>query len=328
MASGEGLRSAVAGRAASFVVTCRDAFGNVVADASDAVLLPALRHASTSAAAAAASAADGGVSAGGGRDLFGGVRPPLVRVGELRPNGLFGLSYTPKLAGELALDLTLNGEALPGSPFAVTVVAGEPSAVRCMLRGEGLEGCAVPSTGVRRSLTLSVYDVYGNKCLDGNAIVVVELRALNSDGKASGAPLIVGGASHLGDGKYSLEYTVAEAGEYELTVALGGEAVAGVSPTPSPVHPTPCALVFVKDAAEEAARRAAEERRRRALLTAAEEARRREAERAAEEEAARRRGGGGGSAARGGGGGARGGAGGGDRGEGAREGGEGGARGR
>jgi len=163
-------------------------------------------------------------------------------------------------------------------PRKILVVAADGAAPRSLLLGDGLAGCAVPSSGIRRSLKLKSYDVWGNRCHVGGAKVSVSLEPADGGSAASYEPSVLDG----NDGSYEVSY-LARPGEWKLTVQLNGGSV----------PPTPATVRFVQDQAElDALRRREEEEvvRRQAAREAEERASAEKAAafaRAAEEEARR-----------------------------------------
>ena len=123
----------------------------------------------------------------------GGLLAPRVRVVPPKPPGTAALAFTPSTVGELLLAVTINGQDLPGSPFEVSVSAGDGAAPRSKLSGEGLLGTVVRRGGLKRSLRLETADVFGNDCCTGGADVKVWLRLADEGGRvgvsAFGAPV-------------------------------------------------------------------------------------------------------------------------------------------
>ena len=154
--------------------------------------------------------------------------------------------------------------------------------MRCVLDGAGLAGGVVKRGGEARHLTLTSYDLYGNRCTQGGAQVTLSLQPRDAvDGAAAGAAgaaagAVAGSVTDAGDGTYNLTYK-ALPGAWVLSVLLGS----------SLVPPSPLVIVNVRDPAEEAEARRKEEAERARAEAAAEEARRREAEAAAAAAAAR-----------------------------------------
>ena len=77
---------------------------------------------------------------------------------------------------------------LAGSPYRVAVVPAEAAALRCVLGGAGLAGGVVKRGGEARHLTLTAYDLYGNRCTQGGAQVTLSLQPRDAaEGAAAGA---------------------------------------------------------------------------------------------------------------------------------------------
>ena len=154
----DALRTAVAGRVAALAVRCFDRFGNDACDAADVLV--------------------GGLTRDGPAMAIPPRLPP-VRAFAPQPPGTAALAFTPSTAMSLELAASMNGLPLPGSPFRITVVPGDAAAIKSKLEGEGLVGVVVRRGGLRRSLTLTARDVYGNECVRGGAAVLVALKKNN-----------------------------------------------------------------------------------------------------------------------------------------------------
>ncbi|KAL1495176.1 hypothetical protein AB1Y20_017041 [Prymnesium parvum] len=229
---GGGLSEGVAGVRASFFVQLRDEFGN--ASARDVALLRArlvapVQSARTFPIPSAVDSpslalpleeaeGDDGCGAalvqpaqGGGEDHEAPRPPPHPREG---PAAGFCVSRT---AGRHLLHLTLGDEALPGSPFQVTVRAGPTAAHATLLHGgASLVGARA---GQQLRLQLLARDRFGNPRGEGG----------------DDFHLFVHGASKpeeqrlldLGSGEYELQLRLPISGEYLVHVALGRLAVNG-----------------------------------------------------------------------------------------------------
>lgn len=297
------IRTVVAGHAAALVVRCFDEHGNDCCDDAD-VLVGELTEVRT------------------GSALLLPSRLPRVRARPPEPPGTAVLMFTPTRCGEISLEATMNGRPLPGSPYPISVVPGEASAVTSRMHGDGLEGAVVRRGGLARELLLTAHDVHGNMCTAGGAEVLVTLmkndasplsrpssarpRSARGGGGGGGGRgdvdhdgvggamvdevsspppamgKLKGSAIDNGDGTYTLGYK-ALPGEWLLEVRLNGR----------PVPPTPCSICNVVDPAEDEerkAREAAERERQRREAEEAEAARRaaEEAEAARQAEDARR----------------------------------------
>ena len=296
-AHAQAVRTVVAGCAAGLVVRCFDDFGNDACDDSN-VLEGALSEERTGSALAMPS------------------RLPRVRARPPEPPGTAVLMFTPHRVGELALAASMNGLPIPGSPFSITVVPGEPHAISSRIHGDGLQGAVVRRGGLARRLELTTYDVHGNLCTTGGAEVEVTLqkndRSPLSRPSSARPRSARGGGRNGGGGEQEyhnddddddnddgdgaalghpppamgrLKGSVHDRGDgvYELGYkALPGEWLLEVRVGGRPVPPTPCSICNVVDPAEEEERRAREEAERQRQQREAEEA---EAARRAEEEA-------------------------------------------
>ena len=159
---------------------------------------------------------------------FGGTK----RV-QMEPNGRYAtdvhhVSYSVGLAGRYLLHVRLRKEGLPvpGSPFALEVMPGEPMAHTSFV----YDVCSLPDGRARA--TLRTCDVMGNACLIGGADVACscptsdELDITVNDTK---------------DGLYQIDWTP-QSEECEMNIKLAGEHVTG-SPLPlelrDPSSPVP-----------------------------------------------------------------------------------------
>ena len=151
----DAIRTVVAGHVAALAVRCFDRFGNDACDAADVLV--------------------GGLTRDGPAMAIPPRLPP-VRAFAPQPPGTAALAFTPSTAMSLELAATMNGLPLQGSPFGITVVPGDAAAIKSKLEGEGLVGVVVRRGGLRRALTLTTRDVYGNECVRGGAAVLVALK--------------------------------------------------------------------------------------------------------------------------------------------------------
>ena len=276
------VRTVAAGHSAGLVVRCFDEFGNDACDDSNDLVGRLARDGPATALQA---------------------RLPQVRARAPEPPGTSVVVFTPSKAAEYTLDVSMNGMALPGSPFPITVTPSHAAAIASTLHGEGLVGAVVRRGGLERALELTCHDVYGNRCVAGGAEVTVSLDMVDAEplsrpssarppsartggrGGSSGGggdvghrPTIPVAGGRLegavidrGDGSYEMTY-LALPGEWLLVVHLNGRAVA----------PTPCSIVNAADPSEEEERKAREAAERARQQQDADEA---EAARLAAEEA-------------------------------------------
>ena len=131
-------------------------------------------------------------------------------------DGTYSASYTATAAGLYELVVLLGDRHIGGSPFSVAVAAAETSG-RCSAlsgidRAESVAGEAV-------SVRLEARDRFGNRREVGGDAVTASLRGTGSEVGVR--------VTDSGDGTYELAWLCEKAGEYELDVSIGGEAVLG-----------------------------------------------------------------------------------------------------
>ena len=157
-------------------------------------------------------------------------RPPPPMVLDER-NGIYTVGYGWSRAGALKLSITYDGAALPGSPFALAVLPGEPSADHCLVYGDGLGGCAA---GARLRLGVLLRDKYNNVCEQRASGVRVSLRG------AADVEAEVREAPHARGLEIEATATPQAAGRYWIHVHLGDAPLAG---SPFLVHVRPAAAM-------------------------------------------------------------------------------------
>lgn len=129
------------------------------------------------------------------------------------------------------------GKAVPGSPWRLLVAPGSTYAPTCYLRGHEL-GRA--QAGERTSFELVTRDARGNAQLFGGEAWEVVLQGPYP---SNDSPLAVE-LLDRGDGTYRGAFTIAMAGEYSLSVSLGGAHAKGsplrISASAASVHASRC----------------------------------------------------------------------------------------
>jgi hypothetical protein len=153
-------------------------------------------------------------------------------------DGTYKARYTPTVAGEYKISVTLDGEQLPGSPFLVNIREGGADPGMSTVTGEGLLDCAV---GEDRHFLVEAIDKFGNRISHGgdpftttlNGPVPEKVHLIDMD-----------------DGTYAGTYMCRWAGHFDFTVMLNGSHVAN-SPFPLYVRPGPtmaqnCECTLVK----------------------------------------------------------------------------------
>lgn len=136
----------------------------------------------------------------------GEVEPGTLHAkGELFDN--HKVPFSVGLAGKYHLHVRLRQEALPlpGSPFALTVVAGKPAAYLSMLLDD-IHAFA----GKMATATVQACDIMGNACKRGGTALTV-----------SSTPPVQFEINDMDDGTYEIEWR-AVAGKCEIDIKLDG----------------------------------------------------------------------------------------------------------
>jgi len=94
-------------------------------------------------------------------------------------DGTYTVSYFPSTSGRYNVSITLNGISLPGSPFAVDVLAARPDPSRCQLRGEALHSATAREP---TAFECSFLDGLGQYTHADDLDVYVELLPSTDDG--------------------------------------------------------------------------------------------------------------------------------------------------
>ena len=136
-------------------------------------------------------------------------------------DGTYAAQYIPTMAGTDQVSISLNGNALQGSPYTSQVSAGSSSA--------DASTAAVPdgTAGQATQLTVQARDADGNPRAVGGDTVVVEVSGANA-----ATPVVTDG----GDGTYTAQYTPTVAGADAVAITLNGNPLQG-SPFASQVAP-------------------------------------------------------------------------------------------
>ncbi|KAJ0409295.1 hypothetical protein ATCC90586_007573 [Pythium insidiosum] len=132
----------------------------------------------------------------------------------------FALSCVPFFSGTHALDVTVNGAKIFGSPFQVTVTPNAMHPSRSLLSGPGLTASRV--AGVATTVALEARDLHGNRIFSGGmnaAGPVLEIRAFHT---TRATAIETGSVADNGDGTYTLSYTPRVVGTYLVHVTQRG----------------------------------------------------------------------------------------------------------
>ena len=174
------------------------------------------------------------------RDILGNPRPtggdtvaiavsgantatPTVRDNR---DGTYTATYTPLVAGEDDVAITIGGTAIGGSPYLSTVAPGAADAAHSTAN--------VPNgvAGEVTTITVTARDLNGNALAVGGSTVTVEITGANS-----ATPTV----TDNGDGTYTATYTPTKTGDDSVVIKLDGTALPD-SPFTSTVAAGPVSL--------------------------------------------------------------------------------------
>lgn len=140
-------------------------------------------------------------------------------------DGTYSTSYTPNNAGSDSVAITLNGDAISGSPYGSSVsLTLAPTAAQTT--------ASVPSggfVGTATNITVQVRDQNGDPWTTGGDTVVVTVSGDNS-----ATPTVTDNS----DGTYSASYTPGNTGSDSIAITLNATAISG-SPFSSTVAAAP-----------------------------------------------------------------------------------------
>ena len=88
-------------------------------------------------------------------------------------DGSYKVEYKPSTSGTYSIAITLHGVPMPGSPFALTVLAPRADASRCMLRGEALRSIVARAP---QTFDVEFVDAFGSVAHAEELDVYVEPR--------------------------------------------------------------------------------------------------------------------------------------------------------
>ncbi|HEX7336414.1 MAG TPA: filamin/ABP280 repeat domain-containing protein [Gemmatimonadales bacterium] len=151
-ASSAAVPNGAAGMPTEITVQLQDAFGTPVADAADRIAISVT-----------------------------GANPAASLTVTDRGNGSYTASYTPTIAGTDVVDVRVNGEAVPGSPFASVVGAGaaDPSTTTAAISRSGFFGSTVTVVVTTRDAAGNVLGRGGDQVqmqVDGGSLVALTDR--------------------------------------------------------------------------------------------------------------------------------------------------------
>ena len=155
-------------------------------------------------------------------------------------DGSYTATYKSRFSGDYRLAVTLGGEHLLGSPFAVVVVPGACSGTHSVAEGTGL---ANATARVPVEFYIHARDEDATKIPWGGEKFVVRW-----DGEGE---RMEGVATDLGDGTYGVKYKVQHAGWYTMAVLHHGKHIKGspfavqVPDSRRPIHTRLIVLLFL-----------------------------------------------------------------------------------
>jgi hypothetical protein len=127
-------------------------------------------------------------------------------------DGSYTASFTVTTSGTFSLSALLGMDSLAGSPKTIDIVPGPTSAALTRVSGAGTK---MATAGMPASMLIQARDEYGNPRTEGGDLFGLEVVE-----KQTGAR-VRSSVSDLGDGTYSVIYTVTSSGGYgvDLTVS-------------------------------------------------------------------------------------------------------------
>eukprot|EP00736_Rhodelphis_marinus_P013404 Rmarinus@m.19640 len=162
----------------------------------------------------------------------------------------FLLSYTEK--GDMTVEVDIEGNLMPSTPFLVSISAGTTNPGLSSVDGcEAEVVCANTAAGTPTVYTIVPRDHFGNE------------KDSESEDSFSVTSALVGSSSYTsvavaynGDGTYSFEVLLTQAGSYSIFVDYAGEEILGsgfhVSVVPGPVDAESTYVVSLDPSADEA----------------------------------------------------------------------------
>ncbi|EKX53340.1 hypothetical protein GUITHDRAFT_64440, partial [Guillardia theta CCMP2712] len=182
--TGLGLWSAKVGMEASFEWAAKDSYGNKVEQGGDPFLVAVL-----------------------GPDEI-----PVEVIDH--KDGSYRAAYTPTIAGQYRISITLHKEHLAGSPFLVSVHEATADASMSTVSGDGLEDCHVGRTGISSSRRWTGTETeFGNRREEGGDDFAVRCRSPTDTVNAV--------IKDNKDGSYVTEFRCFKEGDYFIEVKLG-----------------------------------------------------------------------------------------------------------
>lgn len=240
-AKGNALEMAEAGRHETVGVWLRDKHGNARRHSDEPIageLVASLELLTASNGPNAEAEAARRRSSGGGGASSASATASVSRLSD----GSFAVGYCVREAGVWALAMSLDGEPIANSPFAISVYPGAVHPASCEVYGNSLHHALAGSPA---EIQIVARDRLGNRVRDGGARFLLELLLLDDETR----PALVGDVVDHGDGRYSARYTCPDAGRHaiSLTYAADGAALYGspflLTVTPAEACANKCAVV-------------------------------------------------------------------------------------
>ncbi|KNC48631.1 uncharacterized protein AMSG_00408 [Thecamonas trahens ATCC 50062] len=146
-------------------------------------------------------------------------------------DGSYSGSYSATVAGSHNLDVTLDGVAVVGAPFAVQLAPGAVDATASTVA----DVAATVTAGDASSFSVTIHDQYGN-VVDSDSVVITAHILPVQDPTPSFTFI------YTGDGVYTCTMILRVTGSSTLSLSIGGVGVQGgavfdVAVTPGPVDP-------------------------------------------------------------------------------------------
>ena len=142
-------------------------------------------------------------------------------------NGTFTSTYTPDECGTARLQLSVEGDAAPGSPFLVAISNNPTTAAATSVASDISNAVA----GEPTHFTITAKDASGcPKTAGGDAFTVLLTRTSKSDGnllRGIDAVTQTLATTDNGDGTYDVVFTAPAGGDYQIDIGLASVAIAG-----------------------------------------------------------------------------------------------------
>jgi hypothetical protein len=214
-AVGDGLTAAIAGKLSFIYIQSRNSIGDIIDNTNDNYQL-----------------------------YFSG--PNGLTTGEFyatavyQADGLYKSQYVPQLAGTYVLTITLLGDDIKGSPWSVTVEAGEIDSSNCLsnLGVAPISGVA----GMTKFFTINTFDMFGNQQRSSYTYTNITIEATYEDNTQYTSPLgiadvanwaeiygrdIAGISQDNKDGSYAAQITIYRAGKFSLSIRINDIDISG-----------------------------------------------------------------------------------------------------